>query len=341
MVLRALLFVVLSSPVAAAQTVTARLGEGPFVGGPIQARIGERVELRVDPSPPPGAQVRWLRVVPRMQHRDTPPPNEGIAQYSNSVLFGPSHGRWIGLDRVEYEVAPLATGRRLVLDAALGPDGEPSGPGTVFIAAEVERMDGTVLRTPDATATDRLGLRSEVMRVSFRASDDFLGWLGTYFHVPNIFGSIGPQADRYIGADCADVLVGALRASGARRIRYTSVGGIGQYARAVSGELFLEDGAVRDGTGAEVRLRWGEHVERGDLLAIDYVRAGATMPRAWDHIGALVGDRAGRGVAGLLDGADLLRHMTPRGLVDLPIQREGRIRFRVWRWRQAHVARRD
>ena len=59
------------------------------------------------------------------------------------------------------------------------------------------------------------------------ASDDFGGWLGTYFGVPYVFGSNGAegsthQTDRYTGADCADVLVGARRAAGSRALAYTS-----------------------------------------------------------------------------------------------------------------------
>ena len=50
----------------------------------------------------------------------------------------------------------------------------------------------------------------------------------------------------------------------------------------------------------------------GDLVTIDYVGAGdEALPRAWDHIGALVADRNGNGV---LDGADTLRHEAATGL---------------------------
>lgn len=327
--------------------VTGRVGDsGPFREGSLQARVGESVQLRVQvldrrgrAQPlPPGARVLWRRVSPHMQHEHTPPPNEGISQYSNSVLFGPEHGRWLGYDSVEYETRALEhEGETLVLDAAREP-GEPlgrfGGAGSIWLAARVLLPDGTALSTPDGADTDRLGLRAEVMRVSFRLGDDFLGWLGTYFHVPNVFGSTGPQADRYVGADCADVLVGARRASGGRRLGYTSVGGIARVARAVTPALaFDAHGRVVDETGAEVHLRWGDDLRPGDLLAIDYTRAGPLMPRAWDHIGALVGDHPEEGLPGVLDGADRLRHMTPRGLLDLPVGREGPIRFRVWRWR--------
>src|SRR5437870_1782321 len=64
--------------------------------------------------------------------------------------------------------------------------------GSAWFAARVTLPDGTVAATPDASATDRLGLSPAVQRVSFRADDTFLGWLSTYFHVTSVFGSNGP-----------------------------------------------------------------------------------------------------------------------------------------------------
>lgn len=309
----------------------------------VHARTGEVVSLKVvlrdrrgrAQELPEGARVRWLRVAPNMQHRETPPPNEGIAQYSNSVLFGPDHGRWIGLDAVEYASAPLSASAGVTIAGAeLRLRGSPDrrdGAGTVWISAEVELSGGRVLRAPDHLDVDRLGLSSRVMRVSFRASDDAIGWLSTYFGVPNIFGSTRQQAERYVGADCADVLVATRRASGQRRVSYTSVTGIGRYAEAVSAELRMgEDGAITGDGGEPATLRWGVDVKPGDLFAIDYAHPNSRLPRAWDHIGALVGDTDGDG---LLSARDLLRHMAPVGLVDSPIAGQAPMRFRIWRWR--------
>ncbi|RLB55474.1 MAG: hypothetical protein DRJ42_06215 [Deltaproteobacteria bacterium] len=328
--------------------VTADDGAEDLRRGPVQARVGESVTLRVVVvghggrlSPvAPGTRVRWFRVVPRMQHVETAPPNEGVDQYSNSVLFGPRHGRWLGYDAIEYDTVELGghegqltVDRVTGVSAAGGENGEApfGGAGSAWYAATAEALAGTAHRTPGGEDVDRLGLSRAVMRVSFRTGDDYLGWLSTYFHVPNVFGSTGPQADRYVGADCADVLVGARRASGGRQVRYTSVGGIASVARPVSSVLLLgEDGRVRDESGRAMALRWNDDIEAGDLFAIDYTTAGAQLPRPWDHIGALLGDTNGDG---LLGGADALRHMTPRGLLDRPLSNEGPIRFRVWRLR--------
>lgn len=347
------------APAAAQQArLVARGPDGVWTTGPVQARIGDEIEVRAAvqeddgsilcdvaplrwdgrrarPRGPLAASVRFVRVIPRMQHVEGASPNPGIPSFSNAVLTGPSHGAWIGFDRLEYVEQALEVGSAGAGIAIEGPrasvrgTGEHGGAGSIWLAAEVT-WGGRTLRTPDASRVDRFGLRPEVLRVSFREGDDFVGWLATYFGVPNVFGSSGPgrdhQAERYVGADCADVLVGARRAMGAA-MPYVSVAGIGSVARPVS-EVVRQRG---DGT-LDRALAWGRDVERGDLVAIDYVEeddGDPELPRAWDHIGALVGDDGD----GVLDGGDRLRHMTHQGLEDRPLGREGEIRIRLWRFR--------
>ena len=333
-----------------AAPVNARLGEVVDAAVVIVERDGsvrapasvERVVLergrvaRVAGALPAQTRVTFVRVEPRLVHVETAPPNAGEPAFSNSVLFGPRHGAWLGYDTLEYTVTPVGDGPTLALRDARPTAREhdtAGGAGALWIAARVRLPDGTELRTPDETTRDQLGLSPRVTRVTFRTGDDYLGWLSTYFNVPDLFGSRGAQVDRWVGADCADVLVGALRASG-RRAGYTSVAGIGGLADAIGPELVLgEDGLVRDAAGAERALRWGADVRPGDLVAIDYSDDPTGMlPRAWDHIGALVSDAPG-GRAGVLDGADLLRHVTGLGLRDQPLASQAPIRLRVWRFR--------
>ncbi len=325
---------------------------------PVHARVGESVTLAIAvtiPSGalppgtlPDGATVSWLQVVPRLKHHDLDPPNPGNPSYSNNVLFGPDHGTWLGFDRLEYITSPLVgadgevTTPTITFSTAYATAAglDHGGAGSNWYAAVVTLPDGTTLRTPDGDSTDSLGLSPEVMRVSFRTGDDYLGWLSTYFNVPNVFGSAGPsdarhQTERYVGADCADVLVGALRVSGRADAGYTSISGLGDLAEPTTDVLFMNEvGAVLDGNGEPYTLRWGEHVAPGDLLVIDYADDPSNqLPRAWDHIGALVEDRGDAGPDGVLDGRDVLRHVTALGLDDRPLWSQSPMRMRIWSWK--------
>src|SRR5688500_10708409 len=210
--------VVLALPSAAAADlrawVVARPAAGvasePFTTGPIQARVGEDVELAVvirddggalrgdagrvrigsrggavatAGALPPGSEVRWLRVEPRMEHVDLPPPNPQFQVFSNNVLTGPRHGRWLGYDTLEYETHPLAGAAGIVVRGAQAfvRAAHPrqrerdrfGGAGSIWIAAEVRLPGGTVLRTAGASEVDRLGLSPSVMRIGFRSGDDY------------------------------------------------------------------------------------------------------------------------------------------------------------------------
>lgn len=304
---------------------------------------GHRISpRRLRPPPARGFSVRWLRVEPRQHHVSTPAPNARNPAYANAVLFGPHHGRWLGFDRLEYEAHPVpgaGDAPVLVVDRA-----RPSHPrvnvhaglGTMRYAVWI-RWRGRVVRGPGAEAVDRYGIRPAVLRVSFRESDDFVGYLTSYFNVPNVFGSAGPgrnhQTERYVGADCADVLVGAVRRAGAR-VGYTSASGLTRLARAVTPRLRLDrsgltyfEGARR---GQRVRLRFGRDVRRGDLMLIDYL-GWAGSPRSWDHVAALARDR---GTRGWLDPRDRVIHMGYLwGLVDAPLGSEGPAIVKFLRWR--------
>lgn len=336
--------------------VVARRGAGWRAGG-VDAELGETVELGVARRTgrgrfaplPEGARVEWSRVVPLRAHRDSTPPNAGDPVYSNTVHGGPEHGRWIGPDTIEYEERPLQTsstltveGNTLTLRAIPSlPPGERTsrpgseGAGSMWLAATVHLPDGRLIRTPGAESVDRLGLRESVTRVSFRTSNDFLGWMSTLFDVPFVFGSTPTQVDRSTGVDCADAMVAGWRRAGHRGVRYTSVSNIATYAHAITDVLYLDaEGVVRDESGEAVSLRYGEELRRGDMVAIDYTMA-PQLARPWDHIGALAADSGPGGEAnGVLDGEDLLRHMGRRGLVDQPLRQQGVIRLRLWRWRR-------
>ena len=340
-----------AAPIAAQSLRVVGLDGPPARRGGIDARIGEAVRLGVRRALPAGTEVTWLRVLPRLKHTDTPPPNEGDPTFSNAVLTGPNHGRWLGYDTLEYDTIELQEGEHVSIDAhevvlrampaatrrGRVPTPSVEGVGTMWIGVRATLPDGRVLSTIDGV--DRLGLRRGArapMRVSFRSGDDFAGWLSAFFDVPFVFGSTPAQVERFLGVDCADVMVAARRRETGRDLAYTSVNGISELARETSDVLLIgADGVVRREDGTEARLRWGHDLEVGDLVAIDYASAGDALPRPWDHIGALLEDRGPEGRPdGILGGDDLVRHMGNRGLTDEALREHGRIRARIWRWRR-------
>ena len=270
-----------------------------------------------------GARVEWRRVEPRPQHVTTPAPNPAVPVYANAVVLGPAHGRWIGFDRLEYFESPLDGDgtTRLVRDALPSPGAQlPSssprpepwlGLGVMHLAATVHLGD-SALATPGADDAPDGTLAQRVFRYSFRSGDDFLGWLTSWFNVPYLFGSAGKgasaQAERYVGADCADVLVAALRRTG-RRLEYTSVGDLVDALPHPSGP-----------------------VRAGDLYALDYVGF-AALPRSWDHIVALVEDRGPDGKPDGKPGPEdlVIDSGNADGLKVAPLADQGDVRIAVLR----------
>ena len=264
------------------------------------------------------ATVAWHRVEPRMQHVTTPPPNKDVAVYANAVVFGPDHGKWIGYDTIEYVTSPVDGGgtTRLVRDARPSPQLVPPRPppddqlGTLRLSADVTVGGKTLATAP--------------LRYSFRSSDGFLGWLTAFYNVPYVFGSAGKgarnQAERFVGADCADILVAALRKTG-KRIEYSSVGD-------------LVDALERVGPPAapDRTLRVGRDVRPGDLLALDYVGFDG-LPRAWDHIVVVVEDRGPDGRPdGVLGPEDIVADSgDASGLKKAPLADQGSVRIQVLR----------
>lgn len=253
-----------------------------------------------------------------------------------------------GYDLLEYSTVPLSPrggtafdGHNVVVERAVPTSDRNAtqGAGSNWFAAEVTLPDGTIIRTPRGDDVDRYGLEPAVMRVSFQTGDDYLGWLSTYFNVPSLFGSAGPsddrhQADRYVGADCPDVLVGALRASGQRSAGYTSVSGLRRLADAATEPLRLDLDGLRTLDGEPVDIVWNRDIRTGDLIAINYENDPSNqLPRRRDHIGALARDVGPLGLPnGVLDSDDVMRHMSSMGLRDEPLWTQGSIRVRVWRW---------
>ena len=307
---------------------------------------GRAVAARDRRAFPDGAAVRWSTVEPYAWHQPGEKPSNGSTEdYHSNVSTTPrDFGRWLGYDQLHYfatviadfDAAPAARRRAAEITPHDAGAAAVEGAGTIFVTATVRFSDNTELAAPGADDVNESGLARDVHRVSLRLGDDFLGWLSGYFLVPEVFGSAGGgatnQTDRYVGADCADVMVGALRASGHRELEYTNVAGLPELATRVAAPTEIgEDGAIaRPITG----------VKPGDLIRIDYggVYAHAT-PRDWDHVAALWEDRSDPngpyhgGPDGVLDGFDLVVHMGHPRLVIEPLANQAPATIDVWRWK--------
>jgi hypothetical protein len=296
-----------------ARAVDARLGQeleiflimpGLFEGRPVifaeDGAAGHVSYLRSGCQP---LIVSWSRIEPRMAHKETPSPNPDVRVYSNAVIFGPRHGKWLGYDALEYvetpvkdESAPslIVRDARPAIPAAPRPAGHENL-GTLRLAATL-RQGSTELSTPGVSLAARGQIDGRVFRYSFRSDDGFIGWLTSYYNVPYLFGSAGDgpqnQAERYIGADCADVLVAALRRAGLPRLRYTNVTGVIDAVgrRKVETDIKACPPPLSACTQlSEPPLRFGSDVNPGDILAVNYL-GDTSIPRALDHILVLVED---------------------------------------------------
>lgn len=289
--------------------------------------------------------VQWSIVEPHGFRATTPAANGATsAFYSNVSTERDDFGRWLGYDHIDYFATVVRPWRRGLdgahLPAAIA-SGDPdaiqlAGVGTVRYQAALRLPGGTVVASPGVEATDAFGLLPKVHRVSIRRGDDYLGWLSSYLLVPEVFGSAGGgknhQTERFTGADCADVLVGALRRSGRTDVPYTNVAGLPRHARTVAGTAILDERGAPDRPIPGVRP--------GDLVRIDYGGAltGHT-PRSWDHVAALWEDRSdpagphAGGPDGHLDGFDLVIHMGHPRLVIEPLAEQSPATVDVLRWR--------
>ena len=290
----------------------------------------------VKPEKLAGAKVSWFAIEPH-GFRVAMAKNGATSDFYSNVSTEPrTFGRWLGYDHIDYFERVLAAKTPTMTAVIDSPDAQLAGLGTLRFKADVE-LDGAHVASPGADAIDTFGITANVHRVSIRAADDFLGWMTAYLLVPEVFGSAGPgqnhQTERFTGADCADIMVGAIRRSGRTDLTYTNVAGLPAYATAISGSVALDD------KGTPAKPITG--VQRGDLIRIDYGGELAHHTgRDWDHVVALWEDRSdpsgpdhGR-PDGKLDGFDLVIHMGHPRLVIEPLAKQAPATVDVLRWRR-------
>jgi hypothetical protein len=203
-----------------------------------------------------------------------------------------------------------------------------NGLGTMRYKVEFIQ-NGKKLETAGKESKDLQGIKNNVHRISFRKDNSYLGWLTSLFNLPYIYGSSGKtnedhQTERYIGADCADLIIAAYRKLG-NNIPYTYTGGLFDYADKIIDEKNL----FTDGENYynnQKLLKYGKDVKIGDLIIFG----------RW-HTGAIAEDRSNpkgkyKGKAdSILNKYDLMIHT----LFDVPekINIDGYGGFSILRWK--------
>lgn len=168
--------------------------------------------------------------------------------------------------------------------------------GSFWYQAEVVANKNTY-KSPGIESNTEKGLSPEVLRVSVRQGNDFIGYLTSYFNVPGVFGSTPYQVRNYIGVDCADVLMAAYS-------KWKNTPVINDYNVAMLTDKFqtqIKTTITHGQPGGNIY--WGKNVRAGDLIAVKY--QGSSQ---YQHIGALYQDKNGNG---LLDSEDIVIHAGP------------------------------
>lgn len=268
--------------------------------------------------------IAWYKIEPFMLHQ-SPPGNDpevpDFLWYTNAHLPGcPKNRGWIGFDTIEYKETGIKR-KQWELDA----DAHPSerkydihqGLGVMRYKVTALLMSpgekSLTVSSPGKESVDMYGIKNNVHMVDFRKDDTFLGWITSYFNVPGVFGSVRQQLDRYLGVDCADLIIAACNRYSGKNIGYTNVNGLIPMMKKKTRDLYLfSDGTLHvspEKKAETVELVFGRDVFPGDLIFFDYPVEGHQKYGSWDHVGVILSDSGARGrIDTVLGPGDLILH---------------------------------
>jgi hypothetical protein len=266
------------------------------------------LRLRIKARHSPSATLRWYLVFPDLSR-----------PYNNANPPGTANAyKWRGIDEIDYyrveltslrdqwEVEPLRQAKALHQHIPAWLKGRDLEGASIFYHDDLGTFrfqavmeDGDkVSRTPGVEDRDDLGISQRVFRVSVRPDDSFLGHLQSWYNVPGVFGSTSPQSWRFLGVDCADVLMAAHGKKRGRKPRKNY-----NVSMLVHGAKAVATAQLEGGQPQGEAPRWGETLRPGDFIAVKY--PGGSR---YQHIGALQGDTDADGV---LSDEDVVLHAGP------------------------------
>lgn len=260
-------------------TLRARVDAQPPAPGWVYAREGQRVVLEASVAGGTPSGFTWFKLEPTVASVDNTQPSFHFVSipYQATELE-----RCRDQPRCEADVTPTKL-----------PATRP-GLGTMAFQVKATLPGGRQLATPGLEAQVSGGLSRQVMRVTFRQGDSYLGYLTELFNTPYIFGSAGEgaknQSDLLIGSDCADLAIYGRRRMGLRA-EYASSFSIDRQAPQVAAAVAQSDAGV----ALDVQGRPITAARPGDLLHFPGSR----------HVAVLYEDREPKGV---LDANDLMLH---------------------------------
>lgn len=254
-------------------------GKAWYSDAPVVQLRGKRIAAQPMAMAPPH-QLAWKRIEPAQANI-----SNGDA---DTFHFEPIDYRATAID---------GTANRTSITPDVRPTLTPDhgdGVGTMRYQIVVTQA-GRTIASPGAEARRGKGsggVTDDVMRVSIRRDDTYLGYLTEMFGQPYIWGSAGlsdrtHESERLEGSDCADFVVYGARRMGAA-IPYSWTGALPNVSKLLASGTRGADGVYRDAKGRPVPF-----TRVGDLVL---------FPR---HVGALAEDR---GTIGVLDDQDIMMH---------------------------------
>ena len=247
-----------------------------FTDAPVLSLHGKRVPTR-PLSEAPAFTLAWNKIEPASANLTNGDPDD------------------FHFAAIDYRATPITGGATLAADVhpTLTPD-HGKGVGTMRFQVVVTQGERAIASAgPEARrGKGSGGVTDDVLRVSVRRDDSYLGFLTEMFGQPYIWASAGlsdatHESERLEGSDCADFVVYGARRMGAQ-LAYTWTGGLPEITKLVASGTRGVDGIYRDRRDRPVPFG-----RVGDLIL---------FPR---HVGVLAEDR---GTIGVLDDQDLVMH---------------------------------
>jgi len=292
------LFIFIFTQTAMAQEISYKVDNGSFnYKHAVYLTPSQELTLKFDVKNT--KSIRWYQIIP-----DT------SKFYKNANHpWEKNPYKWVGFGKIEYkkvEIDAFKNRREVKLTTAILQENQPENNafynpnfGSFWFEVEATLENGTKVKSKGLKNMTYRGLSTKVFRVSYMLSDDYIGYLTTFFNVPGIFGSIAYQSKNYIGVDCADVLMATSAVMNKKKLKDYNV------AMLVA-KLKKEATLTITNGNPNKRLQWNQDFQRGDFIAVKYNKNGR-----YAHIGMLYKDENNNGI---LDKKDTIINAGPTAL---------------------------